>query len=89
MVPHPFDHGLALIWPNVVEESYFTLLKEQQPMALIILARYGVVLHAISDQWWSKGWGRQVIEAISKMLDAEWQPSIHWAMKELGMRHDE
>lgn len=82
---NPGDRELALAWPIIVEAPYLTLLKMQQPMALIILAHYGVILHGMNDHWWSKGWGIRVIKAVSGRLDAVWQPSVSWAMEKVGM----
>lgn len=69
---------LVFAWPSHIQESYINQLKRRAPMSLIILAHYGVLLHTVSGLWWSDGRGVEVIEAISRFLDPEWQSAIQW-----------
>jgi hypothetical protein len=43
---NPADHGVGLIWAAVLERQYIDLLKAEEPMALVLLAHFGVALHA-------------------------------------------
>ena len=80
------DHGFAMLWLGMVERSYTGLLKAGNQMALTILAHYGVVLHGLRYQWWSREWGSQLVEAACGRLDANWQPWIQWPMKQVGLQ---
>ncbi|EEP80005.1 predicted protein [Uncinocarpus reesii 1704] len=42
-------------WPIVLPEAYLMHLKKRQPMALVILAHYCVILGRLDDCWWSQG----------------------------------
>ncbi|MCJ1302843.1 hypothetical protein MMC08_005648 [Hypocenomyce scalaris] len=75
----------AFTWPVVVNNLYTTALDRRKPMALAILAHYGVLLHRIREKWWLGSWGRRVVEAASGMLEPEWQSSIRWPKGEVGM----
>ena len=75
----------AFTWPVIVNNLYSTALDRRKPMALAILAHYGVLLHRIREKWWAGSWGRRVVEAVSGMLEPEWQSSIRWPKEEVGM----
>lgn len=45
------DNGMVLNWPISVDQGYIKLLGSRQPMALVILAYYAVILEDIRDSW--------------------------------------
>ncbi|KAI4210873.1 MAG: hypothetical protein LQ351_006277 [Letrouitia transgressa] len=69
---------LAFRWPFVVHQSYLDFLKGREPMALVILGHFAVLLHSISAQWWSRGRGRALLENICHILSAKWQCALRW-----------
>lgn len=72
------ERTLAFIWPMIVSEAYLAALMKREPMALVILAHYGVLLHSINGQWWSKGRGSQLVNAIYQALAPDWQAAVQW-----------
>ena len=45
-------------WPHFVGGGLLRLLKDRDPVTLVILAHYGVALSAFNDCWWLEGgWG--------------------------------
>ncbi|TGO40614.1 hypothetical protein BHYA_0034g00340 [Botrytis hyacinthi] len=64
------DNGVVLIWPFLLdaERGFATLLKEMRPLALVILAHYGVALHASRDDWFIGEWGRKLVLDVKKTL---------------------
>ncbi|KAL9105798.1 MAG: hypothetical protein Q9227_009100 [Pyrenula ochraceoflavens] len=81
----PRDRGMCLIWPVTVDTEYAQLLKSKQPMALLILAHYAVMLHKIDESWWGNGWGRMVVEDVSKTLDQDWRDLLSWPLEKVGL----
>ncbi|KAK9360724.1 hypothetical protein V1504DRAFT_453755 [Lipomyces starkeyi] len=75
----------ATAWPITVPHAYIALLKSRQPMALVILAHYCVILSFLDGRWWLTGWGEKLVEEIYQSLDASWRPSIHWPVKVVGL----
>jgi len=65
-------------WPILVTSAYPIALARREPMALAILAHYGVIIHSIRDSWWFGTWGSWIVNAVSGALPEEWQPSIQW-----------
>ncbi|KAF7933727.1 uncharacterized protein EAE98_003436 [Botrytis deweyae] len=82
------DNGVVLIWPFLLdaEQGFATLLKEMRPLALVILAHYGVALHASRDDWFIGEWGRNLILDVKKTLslagdEVELQELIAWPLE--------
>ncbi len=80
------DHGFGMLWLGMVDRSYINLLKTGHKMALTVLAYYGVILHGLDTQWWSKEWGIQLVEAVRGRLDKTRLPSIQWPTQKVGLR---
>jgi hypothetical protein len=61
-------------------------LKDNQPLALVILAHYGVVLNGLRDSWFVQGLGTRVIEVVHLSLSEKWRPLVHWPLEQVGLR---
>ncbi|KAL1953934.1 hypothetical protein VTO42DRAFT_2012 [Malbranchea cinnamomea] len=79
--------SLAFLWSIKVPRKYVALLKNFQPMALVILAHFCVVLHLLRGHWWLQGWGSIMLNSIWKNLDPGWREGIHWPMAVTGAWH--
>ncbi|KAF7908564.1 uncharacterized protein EAF01_004319 [Botrytis porri] len=85
------DNGVVLIWPFLLDadRGFATLLKEMRPLALVILAHYGVALHASRDDWFIGECGRNLILDVQKALslagyEAELQELMAWPLETVG-----
>ncbi|KAE8395451.1 hypothetical protein BDV23DRAFT_95124 [Aspergillus alliaceus] len=76
---------LALRWPFGLEPKYLDLLKDHDPMALVILAHYCLVLHHFRHHWWMEGWSSHVARGVWDHLDEYWRPYVSWVVKEIGL----
>ncbi|GAD97509.1 C6 transcription factor, putative [Paecilomyces variotii No. 5] len=76
---------IAFRWPVLVKPLYISLLRDRQPMALVILAHYCVPLHTLGNFWWLKSWGYQLLETIYHQLDLSWRDSIRWPVQSVGL----
>ena len=75
------ERTLALgVWTANLPDLYLSLIRRREPMALVILAHYGVLLYSINGIWWSEGRGARLVEAISESLPMSWQPELQWPM---------
>ena len=78
-------------WPAFVDSSYVSLVKQRHPAALVVLAYYGVILHALDHAWWLRGVGSKLIKsvaiAISTMQVEEWQGLLQWPLEKIGQPH--
>jgi hypothetical protein len=73
----------VLLWPVKVPERYCNLLRDCKPLALTILAHYGIVLHRSRQRWWVGEWSTQIINSIWNNIDYEWRPHIRWAAEQV------
>jgi hypothetical protein len=85
---NPYDHGVGLLWAASMERQYMDLLKAKEPMALVLLAHFGVVLHASRESWWSGNWGCRLVKAVHDLLNDHWRSLIHWPMISVGLCTD-
>ncbi|KAL4999483.1 hypothetical protein BDV10DRAFT_55749 [Aspergillus recurvatus] len=73
-----------LSWPNAVQSEYIDLLRNRNPMALVILAHYAVILGQCSEQWWCLNWGVQLLSVIAAMLPGKYQDAISYPLQILS-----
>ncbi|KAJ3556065.1 hypothetical protein NPX13_g10218 [Xylaria arbuscula] len=84
--PLPTYHVyLALAWPLLVHEKLVDLLVLRRPVAMIILAYYGVTLDLCRDLWMVGQAGKQLVYAITKHLGSEWAEYLQWPCDAVGI----
>lgn len=82
---HSTDPGIwGLSWILRVPSAYLDLVQSREPLALIILAHYCVVMYHLRERWWMGDWGVAVLQEISTVLGPDRQASIDWAMDATG-----
>lgn len=75
---NPTDHSTNFIFRTQVTDEYMELLKEKEPVSLVILVHYAAALHHMRHYWWIGNWARRLIEAISKELGDCWMAHLEW-----------
>ena len=70
-------------WPVFLDASYISLLKQEEPAALVVLAYYGVTLHKLNHIWWLGGLGTRLVQAVSEIMNDEWGPYLIWPRTEV------
>lgn len=83
---NPNDPGFGLVWLGMVERSYIDLLRNSDQMALVVLAHYGIILHSLRCQWYSRDWGYQLVKAVHGKLQVAWRLWIQWPLNEVGFQ---
>jgi len=78
------DISSAFRWSTSVIPEYMTLLKANEPEALLILAYWCVLLNKITWCWVLKGWPRDILETtIIPALDDTWKPWLKWPLEKV------
>ena len=72
-------------WPIIVTSAYPVAVARREPMALAILAHYGVIINGICECWWIGTWGKWIIKTVARLLDEEWQSLIRWPKEKIAM----
>lgn len=80
------DPGIAgLLWIFKFPSEYLTLLEKRDPLALIVLAHYCVVLYHLRERWWMSDWGVHGLHEICELLGSDGLRTISWAIDAIGV----
>lgn len=67
-------------WAIKLPSRFLDLLREREPLALVILAHYGVLLQHLKHRWCFDEWCVRVAKTVWAILDDQWRPLVNWAM---------
>ncbi|KAI0392154.1 hypothetical protein F5Y17DRAFT_376573 [Xylariaceae sp. FL0594] len=95
--------GFCFVFPGGTGADFTAALKGSDPMALLVLLHWSVLVERAHDEfWWTKDLGRRLAVGILRamrlrqptppsptLLTPEWGESIAWACNELRLVHDE
>ncbi|KAJ6171516.1 hypothetical protein N7470_000583 [Penicillium chermesinum] len=76
----------AFCWAFCIPMHFSQLVRDRRPFALVVLARYAVVLHHLRESWWMGDWGTRILKEIVDLLkfDSERQELIFWPLAAVG-----
>ena len=80
------DHILtnaACRWAIRCPRRFSESLQEREPMALVILCFYCVVLHRLRHIWCFEGWATAILKSTWPVLEPQWRHLAHWAATEI------
>jgi hypothetical protein len=84
----PNEVIISAPFPMMVPQRFLHALETREPLALVVLSHYAVITHSFRGKLWMEGWGRQVIEAVARVLAAEWQDCIKWPLTQISQAVD-
>ncbi|KAF7714731.1 Sterol uptake control protein 2 [Penicillium ucsense] len=67
-------------WAIKLPSRFMELLREREPMALVLLAHFALLLHYLKHRWCFEDWCGRLAKAVWRLLDHEWRSLVHWAM---------
>ncbi|KAJ5757113.1 uncharacterized protein N7511_007295 [Penicillium nucicola] len=70
-------------WAIRLPGRFMECLRERDPLALVMLAHYGVLLTFLEHRWCFDEWCVRIARAVWAILDPQWRPLVLWAMKEI------
>ncbi|KAH6716466.1 hypothetical protein BKA61DRAFT_603196 [Leptodontidium sp. MPI-SDFR-AT-0119] len=71
--------AIVLMWPVALPPFFFDEVEKMRPVALAILAFFGVLLHSVSKEWWIDDIGKKLVKAVAEMLPRGWESVTAWA----------
>jgi hypothetical protein len=80
----PHSTRTALLFPILVPQQFVDNLRDKDPLSLVILAHYAVVLHWLRHSIWLRGWGNEVIAAVRHVVGSEWDVVLKFAVEQVG-----
>ncbi|KAG9231280.1 hypothetical protein BJ875DRAFT_469943 [Amylocarpus encephaloides] len=73
----------TISWVARVSDVYLEMVRVKQPVALIVLAHFCLLLNQLEDFWWIRGISRGMLQSISRVLGKEWEGWISWPLQDL------
>ncbi|KAJ5644432.1 hypothetical protein N7507_010443 [Penicillium longicatenatum] len=79
----------ALAWLAAVDKEFVDNVRRRQPLALLILMHWGVLLWELDGQWWwARNSGRALVSELLLILqpgNARWADSLAWPRQKMGL----
>ncbi|KAK9239380.1 hypothetical protein V1525DRAFT_398651 [Lipomyces kononenkoae] len=72
------------LFPILIDMEFLAMVHLGEPLALTILAHYGVILYWLRGHVWLEGWGKLTLDAVRQALPTNWHVCIAWALQEVG-----
>ncbi|KAJ5125162.1 hypothetical protein N7526_007339 [Penicillium atrosanguineum] len=83
------DPANVLAWLAAVDKEFVDNVRRRQPLALLILMHWGVLLGELDGTWWwARKSGRALISELSHILrpgDMRWADSLAWPQQKMGL----
>ncbi|KAG0649895.1 Aspergillopepsin-2 [Hyphodiscus hymeniophilus] len=74
----------AFVWLWRLSDEFLSCLQKRDPIALVILAHFCVLLNDLGSLWCMKGWADHLLSEIHKSLGEEHRMWMNWPMEEIG-----
>jgi hypothetical protein len=73
----------VLPFPILVPPEFMERLRKRESMALVILAYYGLVMFWLRHHIWLRGWGKQIVDAVTHAVGPEWRKCLESAIEQV------
>jgi hypothetical protein len=70
-----------ILFPQCVETNFITLVQQQRPRALVILAHYFAYLTDFRYIWWIGDAGPREVRGIESVLPDDWLDLMNWPLQ--------
>lgn len=74
---------LGLSWVVQIPELYILMVSKREPVALVVLAHFCLLLNRMENTWWISGLSRRLLQDIHQALGNEWESQISWPLQDL------
>jgi hypothetical protein len=76
--------AFASIWPVVISDTFIQLLSQLQPLALVIMAHYCLLIKNCHSCWYMEHRAYHMFDAVKRNLSEEWTIYIEHPLRVLG-----
>lgn len=73
---------MIIAYPIAIDEKAIEMLRDRDPMMMLIFVHYGVLYLRLHERWWARGFGCRLVWDLSEALHAlgaSWRPLTSWA----------
>jgi hypothetical protein len=74
---------LFLWWPAGVSSDFLQLLKDRNPMALVIFCHWCGGIHPLPTKWYIEGWADRMLKSMLELLGPQWHFAVQWPINEV------
>ncbi|RAH55955.1 C6 transcription factor [Aspergillus piperis CBS 112811] len=86
---HARDVASILAWVATVDKEFVHALRCRQPLALLVLIHWGVLLQELDEKvWWAKDSGTALVSELLNALrpcDVRWEGALQWPKRKIGL----
>lgn len=76
-----FVHG----WLYRIENGYVASLRRKEPLALILLAHFALLLRTMKDDWFMDGWMEHLLSRTREYIPRDLEHWVRWPTEQAGM----
>ncbi|KAL2208268.1 hypothetical protein CC79DRAFT_1334035 [Sarocladium strictum] len=70
---------VTMVWPIYLSAEYMSMLRQNEPQALILLSYYCAVAKGTeTNTWYMRRWSTAAFEAVTDVLGSEWDAWLEW-----------
>jgi len=73
------------IWLYVMEDEYVSCLQRREPIALLLLAYYALLLTTLKRDWYIRCWPRHILTRIREILPEDYLEWLVWPLQQGGL----
>jgi hypothetical protein len=75
------------MWPARFSDGFITLLNDDHPGALVLLAHYCILLKQFESYWFIKKYAARLLFGIYGKIGKKWHRWISWPLDDIGIEH--
>lgn len=79
----------VLAWLAMVDKGFVVAVQRRQPLPVLILMHWGVLLHELDGRrWWARNSGRALIVELAaglKVGSVRWEEALRWPQKRINI----
>ncbi|KAJ9285674.1 transcriptional regulator family: Fungal Specific TF [Paecilomyces variotii] len=75
-------------WLLEVSSEYLELLRQEEPIALVIFAYFCVSVRQIEWMWWMEGLSGRLLKELHSALDEEYRSWLQWPQEQIAWSPD-
>lgn len=74
-------------WPVTVKPLFIDLLRQHDPIALVLFIYWAVCFRSLDHLWWARGWSYKLVKDVSAYLDETWSECLEWPRRSIGIEY--
>ncbi|KAI9699249.1 MAG: hypothetical protein M1820_007221 [Bogoriella megaspora] len=79
------EYQFIFSWLYRLEDAFVGCLHLKDPLALLVLAYFAVLLRTKREVWYVKGWEHHLLNRIRDFLREDFMHLLHWPLEQAGL----